>query len=1343
MPKTRSAHALEERMSSTRNENQYIDESEEETIMEQENAKRDLTAANNYDLNAKMQQLMQLLTLKVEVDEQRENQVKITANNFEKVVNDFDGVSIPVVKWFEIFEHNAEAYGLNEKQKYVQARGRMCGTAKLFLESEYINNYNELKHKLTDEFRCSWNSADIHQQLKDRKKKKTESFHEYMLNMKKVASMGEVEETAVIRHIVNGLQIKSEFKFAMYRCKTYKQLKEEYETYELVHRNDNYPINDNHQRNENNQKNENNNQRNQNKIDAEKPKKKEYCFNCGSSEHKRKECTSATKCFRCNEEGHISRSCPSNADRVRVISNSHRLKTILLNGLQVECLVDTGSDVTIVKQNIADKLNVDIFKTASTLRGLGNTSTKPIGYFNAEVEIDTLRTKQKFLVVSNCKMDCNAILGYDFIRKFEFIADSNGFLFQRVLNDHSSTDEYAMEVYSVFEEYNNITAPKNYQKEVEDMIEDAFQLQEADHAQCPIILNIVPDGNIVPFRQAPSRLSPNEAEAVKNQVNEWLQMGIVRESFSNVASRVVVVKKKDQTLRVCVDYRKLNSMVLQDLFPVPLIEDVLDKLQAAKFFTIMDLENGFFHVPIEEKSRHLTAFITREGLFEFNRAPFGFKNSPAAFIRYVNHVFQKLINEEVMQLYMDDIVIFAESADVCMQKSRQVLETAARYGLRIKWKKCSFLQQSINFLGHTVANGRVWPGADKTSAVKRFAYPKDIKGVQSFLGLTGFFRKFIPRYAEIARPLTNLLRKNAVFIIGEAEKDSIERLKDILTSEPVLHIYSREAKTELHTDASKNGLGAVLLQCFEGHMHPVYFWSKKTSEAEAKKHSYILEIKAAYLALKKFRHFLLGTRFKLVTDCAAFKQTTSKDEIPRDVEEWVLYIKSFTPDMEHRAGARMKHVDHLSRYPQDVLIITTELSARLRKAQQEDDNVKAVLQLLQNGPYENFKMKGGLLFKEVDGCELLVVPKIMERDVIKNAHDSGHFAARKTMHNIKQQYFISHLEGKVSKYISNCIVCIIHSKKLGKQEGRLHCIGKGDVPLQTLHVDHLGPMDMTSKMYKYIFAVVDGFSKFVWLYPVKSTGQDEVVKKLKEWASVFGFPARILSDRGSAFTSNAYKEFLEVNMVEQICTTTGVARGNGQVERVNRCIIDILAKLSSDEPAKWYKYVPRVQMAINSHVHSTTLSTPFEIMFGTKMCTKVDDRLLDMMQQELVEKFNEERQQLRIEAKHNIEEAQKNYKMHYDKKRRTEQIYKLGDLVAIKRTQFVAGRKLASEYLGPYAVIKVKRNGRYDVKKASINTEGPNITATSCDNMKLWKYVAENEDILSSGTDEEDQEGRM
>ncbi|KAH8303935.1 hypothetical protein KR044_000182, partial [Drosophila immigrans] len=254
--------------------------------------------------------------------------------------------------------------------------------------------------------------------------------------------------------------------------------------------------------------------------------------------------------------------------------------------------------------------------------------------------------------------------------------------------------------------------------------------------------------------------------------------------------------------------------------------------------------------------------------------------------------------------------------------------------------------------------------------------------------------------------------------IGPAQMKSIKSLKMLLTCEPILHIYARDAATELHTDASKEGFGAMLMQWFDGKLHPVHFWSKKASEAESKKHSYCLEVKAAYLALKKFRHYLLGIRFKLVTDCAAFKQATTKEDVPRDVQQWVLYIQGFTPDIEHRAGERMKHVDHLSRYPQNVIMVSTELSARLVKAQQEDEHVKAVVQNLQAGPYEDYKMKGGLLFKQVSGNELLVVPKMMEREVIANAHEDGHFAVQKTMHSIKQQYFIPRLEGKVSKFIS-------------------------------------------------------------------------------------------------------------------------------------------------------------------------------------------------------------------------------------------------------------------------------------------------------------------------------------
>lgn len=408
-------------------------------------------------------------------------------------------------------------------------------------------------------------------------------------------------------------------------------------------------------------------------------------------------------------------------------------------------------------------------------------------------------------------------------------------------------------------------------------------------------------------------------------------------------------------------------------------------------------------------------------------------------------------------------------------KLKAVLEEASKYNLRIKWKKCHFLQGKINFLGHTVEDGKIWPGQEKTQAVRKFASPKNIKGVQSFLVLTGFFRKFIKGCAQIARPLTDLLKKDAVFKIDAAELKAMNVLKDALSDEPVLRIYCRESPTELHTDASKDGFGAVLLQSFDGQHHPVFYWSKQTSPS----HSFVLEVKAAYLAMEKFRYYLLGIRFKLITDCAAFTQTVKKKDIPREVAQWILAMQDFDYQVEHRSGEKFRHVDCLSRYLQDVLIITSEVSTRLKAAQQKDDYIKAILEIMKSCPYDNFTLKGGILYEHVGGNELLVVPKNMEHEIIVDAHKNGHFALQKTMHALQQQFWIPHLERKVAQIINTCIKCIIVNKKLGKQEGNLYCIEKGDKPLHTLHVDHLGPMDATAKQYKFIFAMFDAFTKFV------------------------------------------------------------------------------------------------------------------------------------------------------------------------------------------------------------------------------------------------------------------------
>lgn len=1272
--------------------------------------------------NTELSELIKLLALKMQKEEDDNNKASVSIESFGKIVPDFDGDSISVKHWFENFEKNAEAYDLNEKQKYVQARNKMIGAAKLFLEAVSVSDYSTLKEVLTNEFYKSFSSAEVHKQLSNRKKMENESFHEYVLHMRKLAASGKIEDISIIRYIVDGLRIKSEWKYSLYNAKTYKELREQYSIFERIK-----PVE----------------QPNKNKTENKQYIKKEHCFNCGSADHKRKDCKEQTKCFFCNKTGHIAKNCVLKNQKtnttnvnVNVIIDKRRLKPIIFENKQIDCLVDTGSDITLMKESVYKQYFKDcvLHESSSLLFGLGNTPTEPLGYINGTVYVDSVTTNHNFLIVPDDSVKYNALVGYDFVEKFKCISDGNGYKFEYKNEPHN---ENFFSVYNITSAELNV--PPKYKQKVEEMVSSYKPSSVPEES--PVVMKIVADGELKPFRHSPSRLPINEQEAVRKQVDEWLSNGVVRKSTSSVASRVVVVKKKCGDYRVCVDFRQLNNMVLKDCFPVPLIDEVLEKLQNSKFFTVMDLENGFFHVPIEESSKHLTAFVTKEGLFEFNKAPFGFCNSPANFIRYVNHIFQPLINNNVMELYMDDIVIFAETPECCLTKLELVLETAARFNLKIKWSKCSFLQTKIDFLGHTVEGGMIWPGKEKTKAIEKFPQPVNIKDVQSFLGITGYFRRFIQGYAYIARPLTNLLKKDAKFIIGEEELQAIHALKAALIKEPVLKIYDRTAVTELHTDASKYGFGAALLQIHENQLHPVFFWSKKTSPQEQKQHSYILEVKAAYLAFKKFRHYLLGIEFKLITDCAAFKQTTSKKDVPRDVAQWIMYIQDFTYTIEHRAGNRLKHVDGLSRYPVEVMTVFSDISPKIGKLQQEDEGIKAISLILNTGPYGEYKVKGGLVYKNVAGNDLLVVPKSMEVDVIKNAHEQGHFCVQKTMHRVQQQFFIPHLEKKVNQLISNCIKCIIHNKKLGKREGFLNCIDKGEVPLHTLHIDHLGPMDATSKLYKHIFAAVDAFSKFVWLFPTKSTGAEEVVKNLKIWSDVFGYPLRIISDKGSAFTSNIFSDFCKDNNIEHVLITTGVARGNGQIERVNRSIISIIAKLSSDDTSKWYKYVNQVQKAINSCVHSTTKYSPFEIMFGVKMNSTVSDNVLNMLQEELIADFNKEREDLRADAKQQIMKAQQQYKLNYDKKCKQQSDYQINDLVAIKRTQFVAGKKLASEFLGPYKVTKVKRNNRYDVEKVA-DFDGPKKTSTSCDNMKLWRFAETNEDLLSSGSDEE-QDGRM
>lgn len=246
----------------------------------------------------------------------------------------------------------------------------------------------------------------------------------------------------------------------------------------------------------------------------------------------------------------------------------------------------------------------------------------------------------------------------------------------------------------------------------------------------------------------------------------------------------------------------LNRNIIKDRYPLPLIEDQLDQLQDAKVFSTLDLENGFFHVRMDEASIRYTSFIVPDGQFEFLRMPFRLCNSPSVFQRFIYAVFRDLTKRRIVLIYLDDLIVLSNDESDGLKNLKIVLDVASEAGLAINWRKCRFLQRRVEFLGHVVENGTVRSSERKTKAVMCFP----------FLELSGYFRKFVPSYSTIARPLSNLLRVDVPFQFGVAEGEAFRRLKIILSERPVLNLYRAGAETKLHTDASKHGYGAILLQ---------------------------------------------------------------------------------------------------------------------------------------------------------------------------------------------------------------------------------------------------------------------------------------------------------------------------------------------------------------------------------------------------------------------------------------------------------------------------------------------------------------------------------------------------
>ena len=401
------------------------------------------------------------------------------------------------------------------------------------------------------------------------------------------------------------------------------------------------------------------------------------------------------------------------------------------------------------------------------------------------------------------------------------------------------------------------------------------------------------------------------------QVQQMLTSGVICPPDSLWASRVVMVKKKDGSLRFCVDFRQLNAATIKDSHPLPCIDDLLDALHGARWFSTLDLKSGYWQVPIQELDKEKTVFHTSGGqLFEFNQVPFGLCNTPATFSCLMDRVLAGL-QWETCLFYLDDIIVFAATWEEHLAHLHQVFERLRHVKLKLGAEKCTFAAREVSYHGHRVTEEGLLPDPLLLAAIREINPPKNATEVRSFLGLTGYYRRYVKNFAAIAGPLHALTRKDAVFHWSSECQDAFDRLKTLLTTSPITAFPDFSLPFRLYMDASTAGLGAILAQVREGKERIICCASRSLNQAEKAYPTTKLECLAIVWAVAKYRPYLMSVPFEVYKDHYALQRLKTMWTGSAVLHRWSATLEEYDFPVKHPPGKLQTHVDGLSRLPVD------------------------------------------------------------------------------------------------------------------------------------------------------------------------------------------------------------------------------------------------------------------------------------------------------------------------------------------------------------------------------------------------------------------------------------------
>jgi hypothetical protein len=604
-------------------------------------------------------------------------------------------------------------------------------------------------------------------------------------------------------------------------------------------------------------------------------------------------------------------------------------------------------------------------------------------------------------------------------------------------------------------------------------------------------------------------LSPSEQQSLQDFLGENLSNGRIHPSKSPMASPFFFIKKKDGTLRPIQDYRCLNTGTIKNKYPLPLIQELLDKTKNSKFFTKLDVRWGYYNIRIKEGDEWKAAFRTNRGLFEPTVMFFGLTNAPATFQTFMNEIFRDLIDDGHVVVYLDDVLIFANTQEHHNALVRQVLDIFRQHRLFLKKEKCQFSMPYLEYLGHIIGQGQLKMDGQKVAAVRDWPIPRNLRQLQSFLGFCNYYRRFIRDFSKIAKPLHHLTGK-VPWSWASAQQTAFDSLKSAICQEPVLAIPLPDAPFRVEADASDFALGAVLSQQVDSKWHPVAFRSQSLTATERNYEIYDKELFAIIEALCEWRQYLLGSALpvEIFTDHQNLTFFRAPQQLNHRQARWFTELQEFNFTLTHKPGSQMGKADHLSRRADlaegvtqdnhDVTLLKAEWFTRSMTIASLDDNLvqrirqssknqdRVVAQALDRKDDDWSEQDGLVLFKE-----RLYVPRNrkLREDIIRLHHNlivTGHPGQKGTRELILWNYFWPQVTGDDNRYVAGCDKCQRTKPRRQLLQAPLRPHEAPPHPWHTISVDLIGELPK-SRGYNAICVIVDRFSKQIHAIPTSTT----------------------------------------------------------------------------------------------------------------------------------------------------------------------------------------------------------------------------------------------------------------